>query len=346
MGKILNKRLYKYITILSLVSIVSSAIAASVILFWPQKNEHPIISFEVEPGMSLYGLAIKLNDKKIISNKRMFCLAVQLLGKSKKIPIGTFNIIDAKLNYQIIDQLVFGIPEVKTVRILEGWNLKQIANHLSEVMNFDSVEVINLAINSSLLKDNNIPALSAEGYLFPDTYFFFSGDTPLFVLNKLISFNKKFWTKQHINKAKKLELTKHEIVTLASIIEGEAIYDSERAKISAVYHNRLNIDMKLQADPTIQYIISDSPRRLLNRDLKIKSPYNTYQNKGLPPGPINSPSKSSLIAALYPEKNDFIYFVANGDGYHTFSTNEKDHNRAKRKLQKIRRQIRREQNTK
>ena len=104
--------------------------------------------------------------------------------------------------------------------------------------------------------------------------------------------------------------------------------------------------MKLQADPTIQYIISDSPRRLLNRDLKIKSPYNTYQNKGLPPGPINSPSKSSLIAALYPEKNDFIYFVANGDGYHTFSTNEKDHNRAKRKLQKIRRQIRREQNTK
>ena len=346
MGKKLKKRLYKYITILSLVSIVLSVIAASVILFWPQKNEHSIIRFEIDPGMSLHGLAIKLNDKKIISNRRMFCLAVQLLGKSKKIPIGTFNIIDAKSNYQIIDQLVFGSPEVKTVRILEGWNLKQIANHLSEVMNFDSTEFINLAINPSLLKENNIPALSVEGYLFPDTYFFFSGDTPLFVLNKLISLNKKFWTKQHINKAKKLKLTKHEIVTLASIIEGEAIYDSERAKISAVYHNRLNIDMKLQADPTIQYIISDSPRRLLNRDLKIKSPYNTYQNKGLPPGPINSPSKSSLIAALYPEKNDFIYFVANGDGYHTFSTNEKDHNRAKRKLQKIRRQIRREQNTK
>ena len=128
-------------------------------------------------------------------------------------------------------------------------------------------------------------------------------------------------------------------MTLASIIEGEAIYDSERAKISAVYHNRLKIGMKLQADPTIQYIIPDSPRRLLNKDLKIRSPYNTYLNRGLPPGPINSPGKSSILAALYPEKNDFLYFVATGDGYHTFTTNEKDHNKAKRKLQKLRRAL-------
>ena len=97
--------------------------------------------------------------------------------------------------------------------------------------------------------------------------------------------------------------------------------------------------MKLQADPTIQYIIPDSPRRLLNRDLRIKSPYNTYLNFGLPPGPINSPGKHSLIAALYPEENDFLYFVATGDGYHTFTTNEKDHLKAKRKLQKLRRQL-------
>ena len=137
MGKKLKKRLYKYFTILPFVSIVLCVVFTSVILFWPQKNEHSIISFEVEPGMSLNSLAIKLNDKKIISNKRMFCLAVQLLGKSKKIPIGTFNIMAAKSNYQIIAQLVIGTPEVKTVRILEGWNLKQIANYLSEVMNFE-----------------------------------------------------------------------------------------------------------------------------------------------------------------------------------------------------------------
>tara|TARA_Y100000741_G_scaffold267763_1_gene208099 strand:- start:449 stop:763 length:315 start_codon:yes stop_codon:yes gene_type:complete len=97
--------------------------------------------------------------------------------------------------------------------------------------------------------------------------------------------------------------------------------------------------MKLQADPTVQYIIKDGPRRLLNKDLKIKSPYNTYLNKGLPPGPINSPGFESLKAALNPEENEYLYFVAKGDGYHTFSKNEKDHERAKRAFQRVRRKV-------
>ena len=98
--------------------------------------------------------------------------------------------------------------------------------------------------------------------------------------------------------------------------------------------------MLLQADPTIQYIIEDGPRRLLNKDLRIDSPYNTYKYAGLPPGPINSPGKESLMAALYPEKNDFLFFVATGDGYHTFSKTEKEHNKAKRAFQKVRRKMR------
>ena len=152
---------------------------------------------------------------------------------------------------------------------------------------------------------------------------------------------KSFWNEKHIARAKKLKMTQHEIVTLASIIEGEAIYDSERPIISAVYHNRLNIGMKLQADPTVQYIIKDGPRRLLNKDLKINSPYNTYLNKGLPPGPINSPGRKSLHAALYPHDNEYLYFVAKGDGYHTFSKNEKDHEKAKKNFQKVRRKVQR-----
>ena len=100
--------------------------------------------------------------------------------------------------------------------------------------------------------------------------------------------------------------------------------------------------MKLQADPTVQYIIKDGPRRLLNRDLRIKSPYNTYMYKGLPPGPINSPGTQSLIAALNPQTNDYLYFVAKGDGYHTFSRNEKEHKRAKRAFQRVRKKVKRE----
>ena len=134
-----------------------------------------------------------------------------------------------------------------------------------------------------------------------------------------------------------INLSENEVLTLASIIEGEAIFDSERPRISGVYHNRLKKRMRLQADPTIQYIIEDSPRRLLNKDLKIESPYNTYLNYGLPPGPINNPGIESIKAALYPEDVDFLFFVARGDGYHTFTRTEKEHNEAKKEFQKIRR---------
>ena len=100
--------------------------------------------------------------------------------------------------------------------------------------------------------------------------------------------------------------------------------------------------MKLQADPTVQYIIKDGPRRLLNKDLRIKSPYNTYMYKGLPPGPINSPGLQSLLAALNPQINNYFYFVAKGDGYHTFSKNEKEHERAKRAFQRVRKKVNRQ----
>ena len=149
-------------------------------------------------------------------------------------------------------------------------------------------------------------------------------------------------TDSNIAKASSISLTQHQILTLASIIEGEAIYDSERPIISAVYHNRLKRGMKLQADPTVQYIIKDGPRRLLNKDLRIKSPYNTYLYGGLPPGPINSPGFKSLNAALYPDENDYLYFVAKGDGYHTFSKNEKEHERAKRAFQRVRKKVKRD----
>ena len=334
-----NKRRIGGVLLLATLALVASF--SILVLFWPQKNPHSVIKVTVEPGSSLNQIADILNEKNIIKNKLMFRLAVQILGKEKEIPIGTFRLVNAKSNYNIIDQIVYGAPEVKKVRILEGWNINQIAGHLSKEMDFDSTEIIQLALDKRFLKKNGISESSLEGYLFPDTYLFFKGDTPMSVLNHLASMHRLFWNKKNISQAKILDLTKHEIVTLASIIEGEAIYDSERAKISAVYHNRLNLGMRLQADPTIQYIIPDAPRRLLNRDLKIESPYNTYLNNGLPPGPINSPGKNSLLAALYPEENDFLYFVATGDGYHTFSINEKDHNKAKRKLQKLRRELKR-----
>ena len=342
MGQKIDKRHIPGILLLSLVVVL--LLSWGIILFWSQNNQHSAIKVTVESGATLMQIANTLFDKKIITNKKTFQLAVRLLGKERKIPVGTFNLLNAKSNYDIINQIIYGAPEIKKVRILEGWNINQIASHIGKEMNIDSAKIIELCNDSTFIKSNGVNGSSLEGYLFPDTYFFNVGEKPESILKHLIKMNESFWTRNHLIQAKKLNLSKHEIMTLASIIEGEAIYDSERAKISAVYQNRLNIGMRLQADPTIQYIIPDSPRRLLNKDLKTKSPYNTYLYWGLPPGPINSPGKNSILAALYPEENDFLYFVATGDGYHTFTTNEKDHNKAKRKLQKLRRALKKREN--
>ena len=310
------------------------------VLFWPQLNPSYVSKVSVITGSTLGEISEQLYEKKIISNEQMFRWAVQIMGKEKEIPVGTFQLVDTQSNYDIIKQLVYGSPELIKVRLLEGWSVKQIAAHLNEVMGFEPKEILDISKDSRFLKKHNIKASTIEGYLFPDTYLFFNGDTPRSVLHNVVSEYKKFWKDAFRNRARELNMTEHEVVTLASIIEGEAIYDKERPTISGVYHNRLNRGMRLQADPTIQYIIEDGPRRLLNRDLRIDSPYNTYKNKGLPPGPINSPGAQSLKAALYPEENEYLFFVARGDGYHTFTTNEKDHNIAKKQLQKLRRELR------
>tara|TARA_A100001037_G_scaffold50148_1_gene42175 strand:- start:1883 stop:2917 length:1035 start_codon:yes stop_codon:yes gene_type:complete len=309
------------------------------VLFWPQPNPNVLIKITVKPGSTLSVIGHQLYKKKVISNEQMFRWAVQIMGKEKQIPIGTFQLNNTRSNYDIIKQLVYGRPEVKKVQLLEGWSVKQIAEHLNKVMGFDTKEILELSRDKNFLKKHNIEAPTIEGYLFPDTYLFFEGDSPTSVLDYLVNEYKKFWKGAFRDRAEELNMTEHEVVTLASIIEGEAIYDSERPTISGVYHNRLDIGMKLQADPTIQYIIDDGPRRLLNKDLRIDSPYNTYLYTGLPPGPINSPGEKSLIAALYPDENEFYFFVASGDGYHTFTSNERDHNQAKRKLQRLRREL-------
>ena len=335
----MNKKSYNRWALLFWLAVASFSVVYLLILFWPQNNYHAPIKITIKSGTTLGDISNILYDENIISNKNIFKLAVKMLGKEKKIPVGTFQLIKTKSNYQIIKQLLDGVPEIIKIRILEGWDLEKFIVYLEDKMNFDSTKLLKLVNDKQFLNKNGINASSLEGYLYPDTYFFFKGETEEALLTHLIKEYKSFWSQSFKNRADKLGYSEHEILTLASIIEGEAIYDNERPKISAVYHNRLNIGMKLQADPTIQYIIDDSPRRILNKDLRIKSPYNTYLNKGLPPGPINSPGRKSILAALYPEKNDFLFFVAKGDGYHTFTTNESDHNKAKKRLQKIRKKL-------
>ena len=315
------------------------------VYYWPQNNMSKNVKVAINQGESLDIISKNLLNKGVITNKRIFQLITKIKGLDTSIPIGTFNLKSVNVNKDIINHLVFGIPERRRITILEGWNSRQLAKHLSNEMGLDYDNIIKTVNDKNFIKSMKIQSESLEGYLYPDTYFFYDGVDEVSVIKRLVRESQVFWNDSNIAMANSMNFSQHEILTLASIIEGEAIYDSERPIISAVYHNRLKRGMKLQADPTIQYVIEDGPRRLLNKDLRIKSPYNTYLYKGLPPGPINSPGFMSLHAALYPQENEYLYFVAKGDGYHTFSKNEKEHERAKRAFQRVRKKVKRKKAT-
>ena len=246
------------------------------VYYWPQNNMSKNVKVAINQGESLDIISKNLLNKGVITNKRIFQLITRIKGLDTSIPIGTFNLKSVNVNKDIINHLVFGIPERRRVTILEGWNSRQLANHLSNEMGLDYDNIINTVNDKNFIKSLKIQSESLEGYLYPDTYFFYDGVDEVSVIKRLVRESQVFWNDSNIAMANSMNFSQHEILTLASIIEGEAIYDSERPIISAVYHNRLKRGMKLQADPTIQYVIEDGPRRLLNKDLRAKPPYNTY----------------------------------------------------------------------
>ena len=335
-------------TVGSIAGIIIASILAFylLVIYWPQSNPYERVEINIPKGVTLSQIGNILKEESIISNKRTFTMAVKSLGHEKNIPAGRYVLHNALNNRAIINQLVYGVPSLKSITVLEGWTIYQIANELERELKISKKTFLRLCNDQRVIKLFNLEGYSLEGYLFPDTYTFAEGVDPYLVLTRMVNEFINNITKSMEVQAQEMNMSLLEVITLASIIEGEAIYDSERAIISAVYHNRLKKGMKLQADPTIQYIIDDGPRRLLNNDLKIESKYNTYLYRGLPPGPINSPGKESIIAALYPSVNEYLYFVARGDGYHTFSTNEKDHNKAKKKFQEVRRRVKQQKNRK
>lgn len=286
-------------------------------------------TISISKGMSLNSVINLLHENNLIVNKNVLKAKILIRGLASKVPTGTF-LIEGKVSDAILIDSIFNKGPIKLkLTIPEGTSAKKIFESINLLLKTDH-RFDNLFTEKNILNKYNISGSSLEGYLYPNTYFFFNDTYPADIVDTLVS---QFWIEfdqKLLNRANELGLSVHEVVTLASIIEGEAMLDSERSTISSVYHNRLKINMKLQADPTIQYIIEGPPKTLSTRDLRIKSPYNTYQNYGLPPGPINNPGIQSIKAALYPLETDYLFFVAQGDGSHKFTTNERDHEAAKR----------------
>lgn len=300
----------------------------------PAAGVYAVVS--VTPGMSVYDVAGLLEDSGVVHRARDFVFAAQFLTFDQRLQAGEYILPYGESNRALLSRLINAGSSSNLITIPEGYTSRQIARLLQEKIAIDSAAFMQAVSDTALLRKYQISAPSLEGFLFPDSYNFCRSMNPFWAVDLMV---RRFFQVFDSNLQAELaqsEFSLVEIVTLASIIEGEMIHQSEAPLISAVYHNRLKKRMRLQADPTIQYLIPDGPRRLYSKDLSIQSPYNTYLHAGLPPGPVCNPGRSALKAALEPAPEPYLYMVSTGDGSHAFNVRFSDHLRDKARLDSMR----------
>lgn len=335
-----KRRAIFYGVLVILLLVVSSGIYWRYLQINARAPEHygGTVEFSITPGMTTTQIISKLNEEQLIHDSKSFRWAARLLGVDRRLQPGIFSLPRGATNGEIIDILLQPGISTKNVTIPEGLTCWQIAGILQKELNIDSTEFINLCENSEFAKELGIKTNRLEGYLFPSTYNFYRNSSAAQLIKRMVDQFEEEYNEDIRSRAGEIGFTVHQAVTMASIIQGEVMVWDEAATISAVYHNRLKLRMHLGADPTVQYIIPGHPRRLLNKDIEIDSPYNTYRHYGLPPGPINNPGRRALTAAVNPADTDFLFFVARGDGSHSFNKTQNGHERDKKIFQQVRRE--------
>jgi len=322
--------------------IIGSVIIIFIVTISPTNPDAAKIAFVLQKDETARSVAQRLKQEKFIDNPTKFIVLAKLLNYERSLKKGKFFLPQEIDELTALRILVKGGQASALVTIPEGKTLEQTAEILQEYQICSKTEFLASAQNPSLLATLGIKAKSAEGYLFPDSYEFEIFTNPKDVLTRLINqfffvFNSLL-SDDSVGDAKNRDKTKgilkdHEIVILASIIEAEAQLNKERPIIASVFLNRLKRRLPLQSCATIEYILKERKPILTIQDLKINSPYNTYLHRGLPPGPICSSGRSSLKAAMFPGKTDYLFFVSRGDGSHQFSKTSRDHFRASRRHQ-------------
>jgi len=305
--------------------------------FWGASGGDEEVIVRIPDGAGFAEILDSLESARLIDSRATFRLLAVATGKDDRIQPGAYKFTRGLSNAELLDALVEGRSTVRVkVTFPEGITIRRMASILAHQTESDSSEFVRLANDRAFLQTIGINASTAEGYLMPDTYFLFWGEKPAAVLKKMAELFRGFYNDSLKSLAAAQNLTPYEAVVLASIVEGEARIAKERPTIAGLYLNRLRRGIKLEADPTVQYIIPDGPRRLLYRDLEIDSPYNTYRYKGLPPAPINNPSRASVLAVLKPARHDYIFMVAraDGSGEHTFSRTAVEHQSAVREYRR------------
>ena len=279
----------------------------------------------VHRGMGFKAIVDELQRSGSIETSWPVLLAGRIIPKMHNIKPGRYSIPPGMSTFSLLYFLHTHKQDEVRITIPEGLDIHRVARLLSRNLDMDSTAVMGSIADSRLLHKHGITAGNAEGYLFPGTYDFVWAATPEEAVGFLVGRFRHFYTDKIKASAAAAGLKETELITLASIVEAETPVNEEKPLVASVYLNRLKHNVRLQADPTVQYALGGAARRLFYKDLAIDSPYNTYRNKGLPPGPICSPGSASIMAVLNPANTRFLYFVATGKGGHNFAESLAEH---------------------
>ncbi|WBW99614.1 endolytic transglycosylase MltG [Oceanirhabdus sp. W0125-5] len=314
--------------------------------YYNEALNHPLtgtdnMKITVNQGDSFYSLLERLYNEKKVKNPLVYKLYVKKNNIKCDIKPGDYTINTDETFDGLISKLSEGTKkDTYRITIIEGMNIEQIADVFQKsgvLTRDDFLKAVQEYKLPEYVIESSYANYKLEGYLYPDTYDFYVDSKPSEVIEIMI--NKFEKTIESIEEEYSMKIENlHEVITLASIVEKEAVKDEERALISSVYSNRIKAGMLLQSCPTVIYSIGNEFYErdkliVLNKDLKVESPYNTYMNEGLPPGPIGAPRKESILAALYPEDTNYLYFVSNNDGTHFFTDDYNDFLRVKAQTQ-------------
>ncbi len=295
----------------------------------------PPVRVTIPKGAAFRVAAESLAVHGLVNNARLFGVYAKVRGRDRSMRYGTYVLSRGASWNELLENLRRGRGIVHTVTIPEGFGLSQIVPLLAEALDVprDSLEA---AVRDSTLRQSlDIPTPTLEGYLFPDTYQFPDRTTAREAVTTMVRRFEQVWRPEWQGALDSLKLSRHDAVTLASIVEREVRRREEGPVVAAVYLNRLRSRMPLQADPTVTYALGKRPGRVYYKDLKIASAYNTYRVLGLPPGPIGSPGLASLDAALHPANVPYRFFVAHPDGHHEFRTTYREHLAAIRMVRSV-----------
>ena len=277
-------------------------------------RENRTVEVFIPKGATPHKISKILKDSEVISSEKLFLVLIKFYGYSTKLQAGLYDFNTKDSLNIIIQKIKNGESKNIKVTIPEGYNIKQIAKVLSEHKICDEQKFIKSAAEQNM-----------EGFLFPNTYFLLPQMSETEIIKVMNDEFNKFWTKERQERLKQINKTERDVVILASIVEKEAVADSERPIIAGVFLNRLSKGMRLESCSTVLYAMGVNKERLSFEDLKFESPYNTYRYKGLPPGPICNPGAEAIDAVLYPQATDSLYFVSKGNGTHYFSSTFEQH---------------------